>query len=39
LIRLVRELTVSPAGVKLSYTRRFTEGVRRVQRFIASNGI
>jgi branched-chain amino acid transport system permease protein len=39
LIRLVRELLRSPAGVKLSYTTRFKQGVRRVTRFIASNGV
>jgi branched-chain amino acid transport system permease protein len=39
LIRLVRELMRSPAGVKLSYTTRFRQGVQRVTRFIASNGV
>lgn len=39
LVRLVRELLRSPAGVKLSYSRRVKEGVRRVTRFIASNGV
>ncbi len=39
LIRLVRELLRSPTGVKLSYTTRFKQGVRRVTRFIASNGV
>lgn len=39
LIRLVRELIRSPEGVKLSYSTRFKQGVRRVTRFIASNGV
>lgn len=39
LIRLVRELIRSPRGVRLSYTTRFKQGVRRVTRFIASNGV
>jgi branched-chain amino acid transport system permease protein len=39
LIRLVQELMRSPAGVKLSYQTRLRQGVRRVGRFIASNGI
>ncbi len=39
LIRLIRELLHSPAGVKLSYTTRIKQGVRRVTRFIASNGV
>jgi branched-chain amino acid transport system permease protein len=39
LIRLVQELTRSPAGVKQSYSTRVREGVRRVRRFIASNGV
>ncbi len=39
LIRLVRELIRSPEGVKLSYTTRLKQGVRRVTRFIASNGV
>jgi branched-chain amino acid transport system permease protein len=39
LIRLVRELLRAPAGVKQSYPRRVREGVRRVGRFIASNGV
>ncbi len=39
LIRLVRELLRSPEGVKLSYTTRLKQGVRRVTRFIASNGV
>jgi branched-chain amino acid transport system permease protein len=39
LIRLVRELLRSPQGVKLSYTTRLKQGVRRVTRFIASNGV
>ncbi len=39
LIRLVRELVRSPEGVKLSYRMRMREGIRRVTRFIASNGV
>lgn len=39
LIRLARELIYSPEGVKLSYAMRFRQGVRRVSRFIASNGV
>lgn len=39
LIRVVKELVRSPAGVKQSYQTRFREGVRRVARFTASNGI
>ncbi|HEX6544160.1 MAG TPA: branched-chain amino acid ABC transporter permease [Ktedonobacterales bacterium] len=39
LIRLVQELVRSPAGVKQSYPVRFKQGVRRVTRFILSNGI
>lgn len=39
LVRLVRELLRSPAGVKLSYSRRMKEGVRRVARFNLSNGV
>lgn len=39
LIRLVTELLRSPKGVKLSYTTRLKQGVRRVTRFIASNGV
>lgn len=39
LIRLVRELLRSPEGVKLSYSIRLKQGVRRVTRFIASNGV
>ncbi|MDE3229521.1 MAG: branched-chain amino acid ABC transporter permease [Chloroflexota bacterium] len=39
LIRLTRELLRSPEGVKLQYSMRFKQGVRRVTRFIASNGV
>jgi branched-chain amino acid transport system permease protein len=39
LIRLVQELVRSPAGVKQSYPTRVRQGVRRVTRFILSNGI
>lgn len=39
LIRLGRELIRSPEGVKLSYITRFRQGVRRVARFIAANGV
>lgn len=39
LIRLVQELLRNPAGVKLSYAMRFRQGVRRVTRFILSNGV
>lgn len=39
LIRLVRELLRSPGEVKLSYSQRMKQGVRRVTRFIASNGV
>ena len=39
IVRLVRELLRSPAGVKLSYSRRVKEGVRRVARFNISNGV
>jgi branched-chain amino acid transport system permease protein len=39
LIRLVRELVRSPAGVKQSYPTRVRQGVRRVTRFILSNGV
>ena len=38
-IRLMRELLRSPEGVKLSYTTRLRQGVRRVARFIAANGV
>src|SRR5579863_1790780 len=39
LIRLVQELLRNPAGVQQSYAVRFKQWVRRVTRFIASNGI
>ncbi len=39
LIRLVQELVRSPAGLKQSYPTRVRQGVRRVTRFILSNGI
>ena len=39
IIRLVRELMRSPEGVKLQYSTRLKQGVRRVTRFIASNGV
>ena len=39
LIRLIQELVRSPAGVKQSYTVRIERGVRRVTRFILSNGV
>jgi len=39
LIRLVQELIRAPAGVKQSYPVRVRQGVRRVTRFILSNGI
>jgi branched-chain amino acid transport system permease protein len=39
LIRLVQELMRAPAGVKQSYPTRVRQGVRRVTRFILSNGI
>lgn len=39
LVRLARELMRSPAGAKLSYSRRVKEGVRRVARFNLSNGV
>jgi branched-chain amino acid transport system permease protein len=39
LIRLVRELVRSPAGVKVSYATRMREGIRRVARFNAANGV
>jgi branched-chain amino acid transport system permease protein len=39
LIRLVQELVRSPAGVKQSFPTRVRQGVRRVVRFISSNGI
>jgi branched-chain amino acid transport system permease protein len=39
LVRLVQELLRNPADVKLSYPTRIRQGVRRVRRFIASNGI
>lgn len=38
-IRLVQELVRAPAGVKQSYPIRVRQGVRRVTRFILSNGI
>ena len=39
LIRLAQELLRNPGGVKQSYSVRVRQGVRRVARFIASNGI
>jgi branched-chain amino acid transport system permease protein len=39
LVRLVQELLRNPAGVKQSYPMRVKQGVRRVTRFILSNGI
>jgi hypothetical protein len=39
LVRLVQELVRAPAGVKQSYPMRVRQGVRRVTRFILSNGI
>ncbi len=39
LVRLVQELQRNPAGVKQSYPMRVKQGVRRVTRFILSNGI
>lgn len=39
LVRLVQELLRAPAGVKQSYPVRVRQGVRRVTRFILSNGI
>lgn len=39
LIRLLQELVRAPAGVKQSYPTRVRQGVRRVGRFILSNGI
>jgi branched-chain amino acid transport system permease protein len=39
LVRLVQELGRAPAGVKQSYPMRVRQGVRRVTRFILSNGI
>ena len=39
LVRLVQELQRNPAGVKQSYPMRVRQGVRRVKRFILSNGI
>jgi hypothetical protein len=39
LVRLVQELLRSPAGVKQSYPMRIKQGVRRVTRFILSNGV
>jgi ABC-type branched-subunit amino acid transport system permease subunit len=39
LIRLVQELVRSPAGVRQSYPTRVRQGVRRVTRFIVSNGV
>jgi branched-chain amino acid transport system permease protein len=38
-IRLVQELVRSPVGVKQSYPTRVRQGVRRVTRFILSNGV
>jgi branched-chain amino acid transport system permease protein len=39
LVRLVQELVRAPVGVKQSYPMRVRQGVRRVTRFILSNGI
>jgi branched-chain amino acid transport system permease protein len=39
LVRLAQELFRTPAGVKQSYPVRVRQGVRRVTRFILSNGI
>jgi branched-chain amino acid transport system permease protein len=39
LVRLVQELLRAPTGVKQSYPVRVRQGVRRVTRFILSNGI
>ncbi len=39
LVRLIQELQRNPAGVKQSYPMRVKQGVRRVTRFILSNGI
>ncbi len=39
LVRLVQELLRAPVGVKQSYPMRVRQGVRRVTRFILSNGI
>ncbi|HEU5347780.1 MAG TPA: branched-chain amino acid ABC transporter permease [Ktedonobacterales bacterium] len=39
LVRLVQELLRNPTGIKQSYPTRVKQGVRRVTRFILSNGI
>lgn len=39
LVRLIQELLHSPSGVKQSYPVRIKQGVRRVTRFILSNGV
>jgi branched-chain amino acid transport system permease protein len=39
LVRLVQELLRAPPGVYQSYPTRIREGVRRVVRFIAANGV